>query len=322
MMPRSQRTEETVLTPAGASYKPQPPAAAARTAQPGPEQQARRTFLQSLFTKTGAFFLSCLLLVIVGWLLPLHRYITPKTGVGYVLGIVGGSSMLVLLLYPARSRWRWLSFMGTVRAWFHAHMILGLLGPILILYHSDFSLGAANSNVALFCMLIVSGSGLVGRYFYTRIHYGMTERTRTLAELQGNAERLRSVSLSVSFMPELLQRVQLAEQRLLQRVAACPVLLRPPYAALLGWFARQHLNRYVRGALRLAASQSAVLARQKPRLQMTAKGYIEQRLQATREVSVFQAYEKLFSMWHLLHVPMFYMLLIAGIVHVIAVHVY
>lgn len=296
-----------------------PRSAPARAAVP---PEVIKPWSQRLLSANGIFFISCFLLLVVGWMLPLHRYITPHTGIGYMLGIIGGSSMLVLVLYPARKRWQWLSFIGSVRAWFQAHMVLGLVGPILVLYHSDFSLGATNSNVALFCMLAVSGSGVIGRYFYTRVHYGMTERTRTLDELQANADRLRSVSLSLSFMPELLQRLQLVEQGMLRRVPRCPVLLQPMYAVFLSFIARQRLKFYVRRALRSASSASSVMQQHRPRLLMTARGYIQQRLFAIKEVAEFQAYTQIFSMWHLLHVPLFFMLLIAGIVHVIAVNVY
>jgi hypothetical protein len=212
--------------------------------------------------------------------------------------------------------------MGTVKAWFQTHMMMGLIGPICILYHSNFRTGAINSNVALFCMLTVSGSGLVGRYIYIRIHHGLSERATTLSELQGNAERLRSVSLSVAFLPELLERLLLEERQLLQRVSTCPMLLKPMCAFFLSLLARRRLNRYVRIALRTAAKQSVVVAKQQPRLARTARDYVAQRIGATREVSEFQAYTQLFSLWHVLHLPLFFMLLIAGIVHVIAVHVY
>ena len=36
----------------------------------------------------------------------------------------------------------------------------------------SFSTGAANSNVALFSMLTVAGSGFIGRYLYAHIHHG------------------------------------------------------------------------------------------------------------------------------------------------------
>jgi len=282
----------------------------------------RPTWFQKMFTGTGLFFTISATLLIVGWEFPTHRYLTPQRGVGYALGIIGGSLMLLLLLYPARKRLRWLSFMGSIKGWFHTHMLLGIAGPILILYHSNFSTGAVNSNVALFCMLTVSASGLVGRYMYTRIHHGLTERATTLKELQDNAERLRSVSLSVSFMPELIERMLVEERGILAQVAKCPVLLRPPCAFFVCLFARYRLNAYVRRALRVAAKQSTVLAKQKNRLFKTASGYVKQRIEATREVSEFQAYSQLFSLWHVLHLPLFFMLLVAGIVHVIAVHVY
>ncbi len=110
----------------------------------------------------------------------LERYITPHRGFGYSLGIVGGSMMALLLIYSARKRAAWLSWIGTIPAWFQIHMVLGVVGPILILFHCNFHLGASNSNVALICMLLVAGSGVVGRYIYTRLHARMDGHQDTL----------------------------------------------------------------------------------------------------------------------------------------------
>ena len=60
--------------------------------------------------------------------------------------------MLVLLLYSLRKRYTWLRFLGPTPSWFRFHMVLGILGPLCILYHSNFTTGATNSNVALFAM--------------------------------------------------------------------------------------------------------------------------------------------------------------------------
>jgi len=48
----------------------------------------------------------------------LERYVTPQRGTGYWLGIVGGSLMLLLLVYSARKRYSWLRWMGGIPAWF------------------------------------------------------------------------------------------------------------------------------------------------------------------------------------------------------------
>jgi hypothetical protein len=256
-----------------------------------------------------------------GYRFPTDRYITPQTGVGYALGILGGSAMLLLLVYPARKRVRALAFLGTTKNWFQAHMVLGVVGPVLVLFHSNFSLGATNSNVALACMLVVSGSGLFGRYFYTRIHHGLHGRRASLAELRDYAEKLRWVTTTVEFLPDLVARIEAEEQSIVARCEKLPLLLRPPACALGASLARRRLRRHVRQSLDDPGPASPGLVQRRGLLE-TATGYIDDRLSATRRVVEFSSFERLFSLWHALHLPLFLMLLIAGVVHVVAVHVY
>jgi len=260
----------------------------------------------------------------VGWRFPTQLYITPERGLGYALGIIGGSCMLLLFLYSARKHFRWLGFLGTVARWFRIHMVLGILGPICILYHSNFSLGAANSNVALFCMLTVAGSGLVGRYIYSRIHSGLYGRKLSLDELRDGADGLRALSGSVSFLPELVSRLEACEKRLLATGPHLPVLgfVKPLFVATRTLTSRWRLRHYVRTALRAAARTSPTIAEQRKRLRKAAAAYIDKRLVATRRLTEFQAYERLFSLWHALHLPLIFMLVVAAVVHIVAVHVY
>ena len=269
----------------------------------------------------GLGFALAALVLLFGYTFPTEDYLSPQSGLGYALGIVGGSAMLVLLLYPARKRLRVLSFMGSTRRWFQAHMVLGVVGPVLVLYHSNFSLGATNSNVALACMLVVSGSGLFGRYFYQHIHQGLSGRQATLAELKAYAEKLRWVTTHVSFLPGLVDHIEVEEQRLTERCARVPLLARPPVCAWHSTWARRRLRAHVRRSM-LTSGDAATAAHRRRDLQRTAYAYIENRISATRRVIELSAFERLFSLWHALHLPLFFMLLVAGIVHVIAVHVY
>jgi hypothetical protein len=41
-----------------------------------------------------------------------------------------------------------------------------------------------------------------------------------------------------------------------------------------------------------------------------------------RRVAGFAFYERLFGLWHVLHVPLFVMLLVTAVAHVVAVHRY
>jgi len=279
--------------------------------------------LASPLTPTRAFGLGTLLVLAWGWGMPLGRYITPERGIGYALGIVGGSLMLLLLLYPARKRAAWLRIIGGVPGWFRLHMILGVVGPVCILFHSGFSLGATNSNVALFCMLAVAGSGVVGRYFYTRLHAQLDGRQASLAELQNIADTLTQQASVVTVLPDLMEAIEREEQALLEP-AHGPVgrMFHIFTVGIRAAFARWRLHRLIDRTVAGAARRSTTIAGHAGRLAQTARRYADRRLDASRRVAEFRVYTRLFSLWHVLHVPLFIMLLIAGVVHVISVQIY
>jgi hypothetical protein len=289
---------------------------------PPREEAVKARRKQRWITPASVSFFLVAVLLVWGYHFPTDHYITPQSGLGYALGIIGGSLMLVLMIYPARKRLPGMKAIGTTKLWVQIHMALGVIGPVLILFHSNFRLGATNSNVALICMLIVAGSGLFGRYFYAHIHHGLHGRKASLAELRDYADRLRQVSTEVSFLPELVDRIGAEEQVLVRRCEQTFVLARPVAGGIGAFFARRRLRAYVRRELQAGHVSGATNAAQGARLRTTANDYIDSRLGATRRVVEFSAFEQLFSLWHALHMPLFLMLLIAGTVHVVAVHVY
>ncbi len=259
-------------------------------------------------------------LLILGWVSPLRTYITPRSGLGYWLGILGGSLMLALLVYPARKRIPSLAVLGSNKAWFRIHMVLGVAGPICILYHCCYRLGATNSNVALVSMLIVAGSGLVGRYLYTRIHHGLYGQKASLQELRSEAARLKGEGGGAGrLLPEFAARLDAAEKRIAFSIPLVPQALT---AAVLFMIGRASMRHYVHQALRHAAAESLAIAEHRRALSFAADRYSDSRLIAARRVAEFQSCERLFGLWHVLHLPLFGMLFVAGIVHVVAVNIY
>src|SRR2546421_12972962 len=122
------RTEsaQPVTTARPAARQPRAAAGApARKLQP-----ATKTTKKGLLrTPRGIFSVIAAAALILGWILPTHRYITPQRGVGYWLGIVGGSMMLILLLYSGVKRAPCFNFLGPGLAGFRFNMVLGILGP-------------------------------------------------------------------------------------------------------------------------------------------------------------------------------------------------
>lgn len=292
-------------------------------------QQQRQSQPQPQPTRIGssserAVFTAAAVLLLVGMQMPLAHYLSPKTGIGYALGITGGVMLLMQGLYAIRKRVPALRFLGTVPQWFQMHMMLGVVAPVLILIHCGFRLGATNSNIALVSMLLVAGSGIFGRYFYSKIHHGLYGRKSTLAELQRTAQDLKDRGTKILMLPELIHRLE-DEERQVLRVAdwgAWGMALAPFATAIRHASGCRRLRRYAHSAINLMAARHKAVAMQKDRFETLAFDYIKRRMGVTREVAEFRVYERLFSVWHVLHVPLFLMLLAAGIVHVVSVHVY
>jgi hypothetical protein len=235
---------------------------------------------------------------------------------------MGGVMMLVLLLYPVRKRLRLMRIFGPTRHWFRTHMILGVLGPILVLYHCNFQLGSLNSQVALYCTLLVAGSGLIGRYVYAKIHYGLYGRKTNLQELMKQAN-LQAGSGVAAFLPELLEEMAEFDRQVLvmpDKVLASAAL--PLQLAVKTRVGRIKLNRLIKQRLAEEAVKSPIVAAHRPRLQKACKQYVTTHLAQIRRVAEFGFYERLFSLWHVLHLPFFYMLVLSATIHVIAVHMY
>ncbi|MDH4125006.1 MAG: pyridine nucleotide-disulfide oxidoreductase [Gammaproteobacteria bacterium] len=269
-------------------------------------------------------YLLLTLLIVLGWLLRDLDLITPDNGVGYWLGIIGGTLMLLLLLYPLRKRMKLLHRLGTTRSWFQLHVVLGLLGPLLILYHSNFKLGAFNSNVALYSMLLVAGSGIVGRHIYAHIHRNLGGHQLTLAELQ----RELSVSLEKShglarLMPEFTARIQAMSTQLRGHEITRSIGI----GRSLRWTFTHHFLRFsllltARRELRAAARTSAVVMADQKRLRRTVSRYVRDYTTLVGRVSQFSFYERLFALWHVFHLPIFFIMVLAALIHVLAVHMY
>jgi phage-related baseplate assembly protein len=53
-----------------------------------------------------------------------------------------------------------------------------------------------------------------------------------------------------------------------------------------------------------------------------ARTFIEDFVAGAQRVAQFSRYERLFALWHVLHVPLVWMMLLSAVAHVVAVHAY
>jgi len=251
-------------------------------------------------------------------------YYAPGSDIGYYLGLVGGVMMLALLLYPLRKHFRFMQVTGSVRHWFRLHMVFGIVGPMLILYHSTFTIGSLNAAVAMACMVLVAGSGVLGRFIYRRIHHGLYGRRATLEELQSDlGMREGEVRSKFHFAPRVEARLKaFAELAHHHPPGLLSGIWRFLTLALRARLVRSRCMHELRTILRKKARERDWDRAKLRRRLRAANTLLKEYFDAARNAAQFNTYERMFSLWHVLHVPFVFMLAISGVVHVVAVHMY
>ncbi len=263
-------------------------------------------------------------LTLGAWFISRQGYFTAGDDVGYWIGVAGGVMMLALFSYPLRKYVRFLHRLGKVKWWFMVHMALGIGGPLLILVHSTFRVGSINAGVALYSMIIVALSGVVGRFIYMRVNRGLHGEQTTLRELQARAGFDQSETRSrLHFAPAVEARLLAFEERELKAQPGWLTFSRQ--VAVLPW--RQWLIYRscvagLREPLQRIAEQREWSAAELAKRDRHARKLVRRYLNNVVRVAQFTAYERFFALWHVAHVPFVYILVISAVVHVFAVHAY
>jgi hypothetical protein len=264
------------------------------------------------------------LLIAAAWQITQLKLFKPNDDVSYWIAVAGGSMMLALFSYPLRKYVRFMQGLGKVKWWFWVHLFLGIGGPWMILVHSGFHIGSLNAGVALYSMVIVVASGVVGRFIHVRVNRGLNGERMSLVELRERAGMVENDARSkLDFSPETETRLLAFEQHELRaspgwltHLRQATVLPLQQYVAYLRCAAE------LRRRLRQMATEQAWTPDDLQRRERRALRLADRYLDAVVRVAQYSAYERLFALWHLAHLPFVYLLIISAVVHVIAVHAY
>jgi hypothetical protein len=275
------------------------------------QQLARRA---ELYFALGLILFMAALFV-VGRLYWDERYYVPEEGLGYWLGLVGGVMMLLAMVYGLFKHVPALRTLSWMKRWLNLHIVFGILGPLLVLVHSTFRLGSLNGAVALVSMILVFLSGVMGRFLYSKIHYGLGGSKAKLADVQANlvtaGKRIRSRRLD-----NFTESVMSHPGSLLN--AGLDLVVFGWRSRWLAFQLRRDMHRRLKSMAKREAWTTAELHRQRKAFRKQLRAYMF----TLRKVALFSVYERFFAFWRHAHVPLLYLLFFSGVVHVIAVHMY
>jgi hypothetical protein len=211
-----------------------------------------------------------------------------------------------------------------VKHWFLLHMTLGVGGPLLILLHSNFRIGSLNAGAALFSMVIVALSGVVGRFLYRRVHRGLQGEQTSFESLRTRAGLDQAEARSkLAFAPAVETQLKAFEDAELEARPGWATWLRQ--VLLLPakqWLVYRACAGELRRPLRQLARRAGWSHEERERHGRLARKLVRRYLTAVVRVAQYTAYERLFSLWHVAHIPFVYLLVLSAVAHVVAVHAY
>lgn len=249
--------------------------------------------------------------------------ITAESGLGYAFGIIGGVLMILLLIYPLRKRIRLVSRFGSIKFWFRTHMFFGVVGPVLVMFHSNFHIGSLNSTIAMVCMLTVAGSGLLGRFLYAKIHHGLYGSQIEMKELQEEAGRFERGLQDTLDDAAVSQRLHTYSEGVFEnsRSVLASIWLFLKSQLLLGRARRKELATIDKKMKERVAAGAWSQGEYKAHKTITTK-LLKNYFKSIQRTINYRVSERLFSLWHMLHLPIFFMMLLSAIVHIVMVHMY
>jgi hypothetical protein len=228
---------------------------------------------------------------------PPHRMLKPSGTVAHPLGVAGLLMMVVPVLYAVRKRWAPLARLGSMRGWLEFHIFCGIVGPVLVTFHTSFKFNGIIS-VAYWSMMAVMASGFVGRYLFVRIPKSIRGAELTRDEILARADALEHELDAADIGPAVVARVREVERDLEPVVVASVI---GPAAV------RLRLGR-LRRELRRAGVDRALAGG------VTAS--MGERLRLIRRLAYLNRTRRLFAMWHVFHQPLVYVMFAIAALHI------
>jgi hypothetical protein len=232
-----------------------------------------------------------------------HELLKPSGLVGHGYGIAGTAMMAIgVTLYSLRKRVSFLAI-GGLGNWLQFHIFLCTLGPFLVLLHTTFKFGGIVS-IAFWSMAVVVVSGVFGRYVFSRIPKAMDGSFRGLRELEQQGRELEAEIRATGSVPT----------GRLEEVLAGPSFRAPRgtidalVLAMRGDLAtRAHMMR---------ARRALVRGTMPADVRKRVLGLLRTRLALEQQSRLLLPFQRLFSYWHILHLPLAIVLLIVTLIHV------
>lgn len=110
---------------------------------------------------------------------------------GHGLGIVGTAIILLNLTFMLRRRLSAMRRFGPLRLWMDMHVVTGLFGPLIVLFHTAFLPQTTIAIIAAIALIVLVLTGIIGRFIYAMIPRTVAGAESGPAELEARLDDAR-----------------------------------------------------------------------------------------------------------------------------------
>jgi hypothetical protein len=241
---------------------------------------------------------------------PLHDVLKPSGVIGLWLGVLGLALFLFMWLYPMRKKYRWLAWTGALGSWMRIHVLAGLWVPLVVAVHAGWRFDGL-IGLGYFAMLLVSLSGVVGRYLYVRIPRSKNGLELSLDEVSGERRALVTrIAVATGLDPIAVERSLATDPRSYAGLG--------PLQTLVLLFKDDLARARALKSLRRDWSKPAPGRRALDRGALDAAIRLARReMSLSQQVRVLEATRRVFGYWHVAHRPVAITAFLAVAIHVV-----
>lgn len=240
---------------------------------------------------------------------PLHAFLRPSGAIGQSAGILALAIFLFLWLYPLRKKYKWLAFTGSIARWLDIHILAAIGLPLLIAMHASWRFDGV-VGLGYYAMLVVCGSGVVGRYLYVRIPRSQSGVASSREEVTIERRTLiTEIAATTGLDP-----FDVEKSLTVGGADASSGILRTLLHLLSDDITRWRLTRQLRRRLK-SVKKTSLDKKKIDRVVALASREIA----LSQQLRMLDATKRIFGYWHVLHRPFAVTAFVAVVIHVAVV---
>lgn len=236
----------------------------------------------------------------------------PSKGIWHPLGWTGSGMMVLMMLYSVRKRVALLASFGSLRRWLSVHMFLGIMGPLLVTFHTTLKLGGIVAT-SFWCMIVTMVFGIMGRYIYIQIPRNLAGTELEVSDIERVVEGIdkelgeRSGGLDFSSMFREITSVD-EKTKDLHIFQALFFMIRTDIANRLKAIS-------LKRALKSQYHLSWIMRREIGSL-------LKKKAALIRKKNFLSTSHRLLHYWHVLHVPLAVVMFIIMFLHIVVYFIF